>query len=43
MIRIVLEPRPAPLPFMRVGAPIIALVLTVIFSSILFGFARIES
>jgi ABC-type uncharacterized transport system permease subunit len=35
-MRIVLEPRPAPLPFMRIGAPLIALALTVIFSSILF-------
>jgi simple sugar transport system permease protein len=36
MVRIVLEPRPVPLPFMRIGAPLIALALTVIFSSILF-------
>jgi simple sugar transport system permease protein len=36
MMRIVLEPRPSPLPFMRIVAPIIALVLTVIVSSLLF-------
>jgi ABC-type uncharacterized transport system permease subunit len=36
MICIVLEPRVAPLPFMRIGAPAIALALTVIFSSFLF-------
>ncbi len=34
-MRIVLEPRAAPLPFMRIGAPVIALVLTVVLSSIL--------
>jgi simple sugar transport system permease protein len=35
-MRIVLEPRAAPLRFMRIGAPIIALVLTMLVSSLLF-------
>jgi simple sugar transport system permease protein len=35
-MRIVLEPRAAPLRFMRIGAPLIALALTVFVSSLLF-------